>query len=593
MIFVGLTSSQRQFNAEQEWLGRAGGWLLVTAAAWNVLIFLVFAGFLAAFLEAGSLLGFFLIYFVAPTSVVWGLVVALVGTFSATRFTFEPKSVLAILMNAALALAAPLFVGALIVSLSIGLDYLLLERHLFGPAFDSIVEPLKGETPDYVAWIETLGRILAGLVIAAVVGFIASRCININRFSLHALYRNRLIRAFLGASRVRTPDPFTGLDENDDPRMHQLWPRPDAMGRWPNRDPDEWRPFHIVNLTLNIVSSKRLAWQERKAAPFTVSPLHCGTSSKSETVAKEAGNAEAREAGAYRPSLTYGDPEGITLGTAMAISGAAANPNMGYHSSPSIALLMTLFNVRLGWWLGNPGREGTRTFMHEGPEIAIVPLVQETFGLTTDTRQYIHLSDGGHFENLGLYEMVRRRCRLIVISDAGRDPDYAFEDLGNAVRKISIDLGVPIHFHKLEALKRRPKDGSDILEHCDYHAVAEINYQGADGSGVENGLILYVKAGYHGTESASVRSYAMANPDFPHQSTANQWFSESQFESYRSLGFEIMENLLYRASRNEEYARAPSLESLLKALRRATAEAAGERAPSKTSAGPCKREAAE
>ncbi len=576
MVFIGLTSFHKQFNAEQEWLGRAGGWLMVTAVGWNVLIFLIFAGFLAGALDIPSV-WFFVTYFVIPICIVWGVAIALVGTFSMSRFTFEPRSVLSVLMNAALGAAAPLFVGALIFSLSIGLDYLLLDGHLFGPKFRTMTNALKGATPDYTLWHQILGQLLVGFVLAAVVGFIASASININRFSLHALYRNRLIRAFLGASRERTPDPFTGLDPDDDRCMHQLWPQRDAKGYWPDRDADDWRPFHVLNLTLNIVSSKRLAWQERKAAPFTISPLHCGTSCKSETSTKDAGNAEAHDAGAYRPSSTYGDPDGISLGTAMAISGAAANPNMGYHSSPSVALLMTMFNVRLGWWLGNPGQEGASTFTHEGPAIAIVPLLQETFGLTTDTRNYVHVSDGGHFENLGLYEMVRRRCRLILISDAGRDPAYAFEDLGNAVRKISIDLGIPIRFYKLEALKRRPDNCSDILEHCNYHAIADIDYQDADGDGVENGLILYVKAGYHGTESAGVRSYAMANLDFPHQSTANQWFSESQFESYRSLGFEIMEELLYRASKNEEYAGAPSLESLLGALRSATL--AGEGAP--------------
>jgi hypothetical protein len=251
----------------------------------------------------------------------------------------------------------------------------------------------------------------------------------------------------------------------------------------------------------------------------------------------------------------------------MAISGAAANPNMGYHTSPSVTLLMTMFNVRLGWWLGNPGHEGKRTFMRDGPEFAIHPLFEETFGLTTDTSAYIHLSDGGHFENLGLYEMVRRRCRLIVISDVGRDPSYAFEDLGNAVRRISIDLGIRIEFHKLEMLKRRPVDGSDIGTDREYHAIADIHYKEADGDCVEDGLILYIKAGYHGSESAGVRSYAMANLDFPHQSTADQWFSESQFESYRSLGFEIMEDMLDRAFKHEPYATEPTLDNLLITLR--------------------------
>jgi len=401
---------------------------------------------------------------------------------------------------------------------------------------------------------------------------------------LHALYRNRLIRAFLGASyRDRNPDAFTGFDPKDDPPIHTLWPKRDEVtGAWPQPQPVEWRPFHILNLTLNIVSSKHLAWQERKAASFTVSPLHCGTSIRTGGATEKPGLAAAgskqessatdpkdERRGAYRRSEHYGGRHGISLGTAMAISGAAANPNMGYHSSPSVTFLMTMFNVRLGWWLGNPGLEGGETYRQEGPAFAIAPLIEETFGLTTDTSRYVHVSDGGHFENLGLYEMIRRRCRLIVVSDVGRDPSYSFEDLGNAVRRISIDLGVRIEFHKLEALKRRSPDGTDLAPPCEYHAVADIHYKEADGDGVEDGLILYIKAGYHGRESAGVRSYAMANLDFPHQSTADQWFSESQFESYRSLGFEIMDGLLRRASARAPYKDTRSLDGLLWTLRRA------------------------
>jgi hypothetical protein len=139
-------------------------------------------------------------------------------------------------------------------------------------------------------------------------------------------------------------------------------------------------------------------------------------------------------------------PKGLTLGTAMAISGAAVSPNMGYSSSPSIALLLTLFNVRLGWWLGNPGTAGEKSYRTEGPSFAVKPLVKEALGLTTDDQPYVYLSDGGHFEDLGLYEMVRRRCRFMVVVDAGEDRKFAFEDLGSAVRKIYIDLGVNIEF---------------------------------------------------------------------------------------------------------------------------------------------------
>jgi hypothetical protein len=474
---------------------------------------------------------------------------------------------LAVINNLALAIAAPLFVGALIFSLSIGLDHLLLGYHLFAvEPVASVTDTAGAHLKDYTNLFIALRWLLFGFAIAAIVDVVASHRININRFSLHALYRNRLIRAFLGASRERTPDPFTGFDEADSPRMYELWPVRSLDGKWPKRTPADWRPFHVVNMTMNIVSAKRLAWQERKAAPFTISPLHCGTSCRSYPMGKESGNVGDRQVGAYRPSYRYGDPRGITLGTAMAISGAAASPNMGYHSSPSVTFLMTVFNVRLGWWLGNPGPEGAQTFTHEGPAVAIRPLVEETFGLTTDNKRYVHLSDGGHFENLGLYEMVRRRCRFILISDAGRDPTFAFEDLGNAVRKIEIDLGIPIRFHKLEALKGRPQGDVQILE-GDYHAIGEIDYQCADGAfGVDNGVIVYVKAGYHGTESAGIRSYALANFDFPHQSTANQWFTESQFESYRSLGFEIMDGLLTKALQNESYARSPALDKLGAAL---------------------------
>jgi hypothetical protein len=595
MVFVGLTSYQEDFNADQEWLGRAGGWLLVTAVGWSLGMFVIFAGFLAE-ISATSSAYFMMRYVLVPITVACGLVIALIGTFSLSRYRAERKGVVTLVVNAVVSVAGPLFVGALIFSLSIVLDQILLDRHLFAsPAFRDMLTALKASPPDLTRWFDTLYSLFVGFALSGSMAVVASRAININRFSLHALYRNRLIRAFLGASRERTPDPFTGLDTRDDPRMHQLWSQADSKGLWPERDRRDWRPFHVVNLTLNIVSSKRLAWQERKAAPFTISPLHCGTSSRAYPAAKESGNIDDMPVGAYRPSTEYGDPQGMTLGTAMAISGAAANPNMGYHSSPSVTFLMTMFNVRLGWWLGNPGPEGDETYRHEGPAIAILPLVQETFGLTTDNRQYIHVSDGGHFENLGLYEMVRRRCRFIVISDAGRDPDFAFEDLGNAVRKISIDLGVPIRFERLERLKRRPQDVNQIVEDCDYHAVGEIDYQDADGDEVKNGLILYIKSGYHGTESAGVRSYAMANLDFPHQSTANQWFSESQFESYRSLGFEIMEGLLNTALKNDAYGSDPTLENLLTALRHSPGAVPAEKAavPPPRTVRRAKRDAAE
>ena len=418
--------------------------------------------------------------------------------------------------SVALAIAGPIFAAILVVGISVGLDMLLLG--------DSLVGGLAGnslETWPVMAWLAL------GFAIAFLIAWIASRCVNINRFSIHALYRNRLVRAYLGASRQeRCPDRFTGFDRQDNLPAHWLWPpKPPEHGH------NTFCLFHVVNITLNVVKTARLAWQQRKAESFTVSPLHCGAAYKG-----------------YRHSDEYGGkkPYGLSLGTAMAISGAAASPNMGYNSSPSITLLLALFNVRLGWWLGNPGKEGDETYTEEGPSTAIRPLVEETFGLTTDTKPWVYLSDGGHFENLGIYEMVRRRCRFILAIDAGCDPDFAFADLGNAVRKIYIDLGVRIKFETLDRLKNCPTPEETKAGKIPYYAVGTIYYGDADGGGCPNGLILYIKPAIHDTsdtEGAGVRSYATAHKTFPHELTANQWFSELQFESYRSLALDIANDI--------------------------------------------------
>ena len=124
----------------------------------------------------------------------------------------------------------------------------------------------------------------------------------------------------------------------------------------------------------------------------------------------------------------------------MTISGAAASPNMGYHTSPLVRFVMMLFNARLGAWLGNPGEAGEGTWRESGPRSAVSSVVKEALALTNDCSAYVYLSDGGHFENLALYEMARRRCRIVVVVDGGCDRELTYEDLGNAMRKIRVDI---------------------------------------------------------------------------------------------------------------------------------------------------------
>jgi patatin-like phospholipase len=374
---------------------------------------------------------------------------------------------------------------------------------------------------------QMLGQFGGGLIfLELALAVLASYAININKFSLHAMYRMRLIRAYLGASNTkRKPNPFTGFDPADNLEMRNL---------------SATKPLHVLNLCLNLVGGSKLAWQQRKAESFTVTRLHSGSFRVG-----------------YQPSATYGSAEGaggITLGTAMTISGAAASPNMGYHSSPLAAIVMTLFNARLGWWLANPGEPGTRFWNRSGPVFGIRPFLDEAFGKTNDTNRYVYLSDGGHFENLGLYEMVVRRCRFIVVVDAGADPEYTKEDLGNAVRKIRIDLGVPIEFPS--GIPIDPALGV-AARHC---AIGEIRYDCVDRD-AKPGTLLYLKPVLNGNEPADVLHYQAANRTFPQQPTADQWFDESQFESYRRLGAHSVEEIL------GESAQSFGLEDLMRAAR--------------------------
>ncbi len=284
-------------------------------------------------------------------------------------------------------------------------------------------------------------------------------------------------------------------------------------------------PYHLINTAINLVAGGNLAYQERKAGSFLLSPLYCGfqlTSSSSE-------GAQGQEIDAYRRTSKFSsEPRQLTLGEAVATSGAAASPNMGYHSTPAFALLMGVFNIRLGRWVGNPhssdGNE--KTWLKTGPKIALFHLLREVFGLTDKKSGFVYLSDGGHFENLGIYELVRRRCRYIIACDAGADPRYGFEDLGNAIRKCRTDLGVEIDLdvRQIAAMDALHYNGAPC-------AVGSVRY-----SEEQVGTILYIKASRRAGVPSDVMHYATENAAFPHESTSDQFFSESQFESYRRLG---------------------------------------------------------
>jgi hypothetical protein len=506
-LLAGVTSRISK-DEDREWWGRSSGWLLLTAAACAIHGTIVFWGpYWMQLLQhhVGSEGG--VVGLLGLGGGLSGVFAALSGFGAKTSAIFENKRFKSALLPA----------GALLFLLAMDLLLAFVSERMAGDAMTFVffadgvwMRDFHEDWPrllhDVRLWEFHPGSYNSitpwlCLVLPAIFCGGMSLLVNINAFSLHTMYRNRLIRAFFGASNsARREHPFTGFDPRDNRPLAALSPE---------------RPLHIINTALNLVAGERLAWQERKAASFTFSRLHCGSWLLG-----------------YRNARDYS--EGVTIGTAVTISGAAANPNSGYHSSPLITFLMTLFNVRLGWWLANPGPVGDRIWKSRGPRLALMPLFREALGLTDDRYRYVELSDGGHFENLGIYEMVLRRCHRILAIDGGQDRDYQFEDLGNAIRKIRIDLGIPI---EIDVRTICPEDAAGKRLCC---AFGRIRYSAVDtqsgAKAVRDGYLVYLKPVITGGEPADVRNYHAAHPDFPHESTNDQFFSESQLESYRALG---------------------------------------------------------
>ena len=345
-----------------------------------------------------------------------------------------------------------------------------------------------------------------------VIGGLLAWRVDINLFSMHQFYRNRLARGYLGASNPKRADrdPFTDFAQSDDMAFSEL---------------DAQRPVHLVNTTLNLTKIKEgeLGWQERLGVAFLLSPHYCGYQlSPSHQYYVETKDYMA----------TKFCPEGLMMGTAVAVSGAAASPNMGYHTSPPLAFLMTFFNVRLGRWCPNTAR---RDINESSPRFGLWCLLKELFGSADDQYRFVNLTDGGHFENLGVYELVRRQCKIIIVSDGGADDmnGFTYEDLGNAIQKCRVDFGATIEMFGMD--KMRPRDAKAR------YACGRIHY--ADGN---TGVLIYLKPMLRGNETVDVSHYAAMHKDFPHQSTGDQWFEESQFESYRQLGILTAQEMIDR-----------------------------------------------
>ena len=498
VIFIGFCGRNSN-ESVREWWTRYGTWLaiygivylLITGAA-------VFGPFLTLHLMhlTGSVKG----------TIKWGSIISWIGTVAGGLFagksskTGGEKSggtksqVLEILAN----VGGLLFiVGAVLIVAT--LLYILL--------VNISTDCIKCTSVD--DYWRNLGEVTTGLMLGALFlvafcGYLFSLFFEINIFGLNQFYRSRLARCYLGATRwapgFRKPQPFIKFDGEDDMRLSAL--------------SDEFRgPFPILNCALNLAGSSDLSLHTRHSASFSLTPLRCGAD---------------RPLVGYAPTRSTAGSfaGGVMLGQAVAISGAAASPNMGYNTSPLVAFLLTMFNVRLGWWFPNP--RGPR-WKKPGLGFSLYYLVKELFGIADDNNYFLSVSDGGHFENLGIYELVRRRCKVIIAADAECDEQLQFGSLGNVVRICETDFGAKI---KIDVGSIRLQAGGLSLAHC---SVGTINY--SNGS---IGYLIYLKSSISGDEPVGIAQYRSIHPSFPHQTTADQFFSEDQFESYRQLGLHVV-----------------------------------------------------
>ena len=374
---------------------------------------------------------------------------------------------------------------------------------------------------------------------AAALALVVGGLVNMNHAGLHRMYRDRLMETFM-------PDPGAVAEGE--------WKRAtEADSALIGTMCTTCRPYHLVNTNVVLVDSNQPRFRGRGGDSFLLSPLYCGSDATG-----------WKDTSKFNTGLGN---RGMTLATAVAISGAAVNPNTGVAGrgatrSRLVSALMTLLNLRLGYWAVNPSRRWGPLM----PANYLWPGLRSLLGMRLDEEAWvIELTDGGHFENLALYELIRRRVEVIIVSDAGADPDFRFDDLGNALERTRVDFGVTIRFRDNfgigglipgSAATKAPLEPDQLAARG--YAVADIWYPGPDDS---HGTLIYLKSTLTPGLPADVYAYKKANKEFPDQPTSDQFFDEAQFEAYRELGYQLAKRMTEDGVLPRDPVAAPSASS--------------------------------
>jgi hypothetical protein len=357
-----------------------------------------------------------------------------------------------------------------------------------------------------------------------------------NRLSPHYFYRDRLAEAYLYTEQTRAGT--TSLEMMRDTvelklhRLHGELPGEASLG-----EPAPTAPLQLISCAINLAGSRDLTRKDRKSGYFVFSKYFCGS----------------RHTG-YRPTVRYVGGT-LKLARAMTISGAAAGSGMGVGTFFAQAFATVLFNLRLGYWMPNPLKPNSTTDAFLKAWNFWPKWLWREMTLGTDERHsMINLSDGGHTgDNVGIYPLLQRRCKLIIACDAECDPALSFGSFTEAMRHAYIDLGIDIDIDL--TMLRPDRETGMSRSHC---AVGLIRYP-ADTNGERMiGYLVYLKNSMTGDEPEPVLNYKSGNSTFPHESTADQFFDDAQFESYRALGVHIAEHTF------SQWAKSPELRKWVK-----------------------------
>jgi hypothetical protein len=429
----------------------------------------------------------------------------------------------------AVALKVAIFVGGLILPVAILMIY--LDVTYWGLCID--VPNCTCNPPEWLA-IASYGSFGWSAypatwlyAVAAVLLFPLSLIFQPNANSLHPLYRDRLRKAFLFV-------PQPQLDQDDLPVFEKPLSKISGLHG----------PYHLVNAALNIEDSETNR-RGRNADFFVFSPLFVGSKSTDYVATSDVEKVAVH----------------FDLATAMAVSGAAVSSEMGSQNIRALTATLALLNVRLGYWLRNPKklkeakpsdtpvRNRVSEYRRRTNPFANFYFIAEVFGLLTEDRRSIYLTDGGHIENLGAYELLRRRCRVIIVVDVEADPQMAFGSFNALERYALIDLGIRIDLPWQKITNESLKIGDSLdttgdspKDHGPHCAIGEISYPDD-----RKGVLVYIKASLTGDENDIVIDYKKRYNAFPHETTLDQLFTEEQFEAYRALGFHAAYGLFDRS----------------------------------------------